>query len=59
MSDKAPDTLTLLVCPVCGKTDRFTHMKREGHHFVLGRRCTGIPQAVKYRKDRRPTEEGG
>lgn len=49
---QSPDTITLLVCGSCGRTDRFVGMKRTGHHFSAGKKCLGPVVPVKYRKAR-------
>lgn len=48
-----PDAVTLLVCPVCGRTDRWTNMKVDaGRHFSAGSRCLGKPVRCLYRYEK-------
>ena len=49
----APSTVTLIACPVCGRTDRWIQFKMIGKHYSRGARCYGRPERVFY--DRRPT----
>jgi hypothetical protein len=44
-----PPSLELLVCPVCGRTDRYASLKEGvGRHFSHGKRCEGAPIRVLY-----------
>lgn len=46
---QCPDGITLLVCLTCGRTDRFTHLKRDGWHLRSGKRCPDRhPVGVRY-----------
>jgi hypothetical protein len=47
--DKAPPTVNLLVCPVCGRNDRFMHLS--SRHFAGGVLCPGTPEFAKYVKE--------
>lgn len=48
--EKAPDTLTIHVCPECGRDDRSRPFLGESH-FWLGVRCHGRPVDIVYRKE--------
>lgn len=43
---KAPDSISLRVCPECGKNSRHTSLPRE--HWNAGERCPGTPVRVSY-----------
>lgn len=44
-----PKSTSLLVCPVCGRTDRFYSLKgSDGRHYSGGRVCSGIPRTHHY-----------
>lgn len=46
-----PETVTLLVCPVCGRTDRAAPMSaKAGRHGSHGKRCPGEPVRITYDK---------
>jgi hypothetical protein len=45
----APERVVLKVCPVCGRTDRHVGLSlAAGKHYVLGKRCRGVPVEVEY-----------
>lgn len=44
-----PDSVTLIVCPVCGRDDRVNDLKLDGAwHGWRGERCYGKPVKVLY-----------
>lgn len=47
--DRAPETIKLYVCPVCGRNDYVMMMKAK--HFSGGEKCPGEPVFVTYRKE--------
>lgn len=49
MNARPPGRVTLLWCPVCGRDDRITDLKRgAGRHFSGGSKCPGAPQELEY-----------
>jgi hypothetical protein len=46
---RPPGRVTLLWCPVCGRDDRITDLKRgAGRHFAGGSKCPGEPRELEY-----------
>ena len=45
--ERAPETMMLLVCPVCGRNDRFNTIGIK-RHSTGGKACNGTPVAVSY-----------
>lgn len=45
---KVPETVTLLICPVCGRDDRFRPFTGK-RHFNGGEPCEGQPIRWTYR----------
>lgn len=49
MNARPPGRVTLLWCPVCGRDDRITDLKRgAGRHFSGGVKCPGAPEELEY-----------
>lgn len=48
MNVKAPQTIKLLVCPICGRHDRYTPFTGRSH-FKTGGKCSGTPEEIVYR----------
>lgn len=49
MSYTEPPPITLVWCPVCGRTDRITPLNLPPRgHFYEGTRCIGKPIRVRY-----------
>lgn len=46
---KPPESVALIWCPVCGRTNRHTPLKIDGKHFSQGERCPGLPVVLVYR----------
>lgn len=45
-----PDTLSIIFCPVCGRTDRWDILKEK--HFHHGKLCKTSLQIATYRIDK-------
>lgn len=49
MTELGPESVTVKVCPVCGRNDRYTPFTGKSH-FAKGERCPGQPVAVTYNR---------
>lgn len=44
-----PVQVALRICSVCGRTDRYTHLKLRSYHYGKdGKRCPGEIESVTY-----------
>lgn len=49
MTKRPPQTIKILWCPVCGRDDRYTDLKKgAGRHFADGLKCHGAPEEIIY-----------
>lgn len=49
MNARPPGRVSLRWCPVCGRDDRYTDLKKgAGRHFADGKKCPGDPRDLEY-----------
>lgn len=47
-----PPFVDLLWCPVCGRDNRVTELRKgAGRHYSTSKKCPGAPQRVRYKRD--------
>ena len=53
-----PVQVSLRFCSVCGRTDRYTHLKAQSyHHGKDGKRCPGQVESITYEITKGPADE--
>lgn len=47
MTSRPPHNIWIMVCPVCGRDDRYRPFVGKAHHW-RGKKCPGVPERVDY-----------